>query len=322
MRPRPPGLLLVALLAVAPPGRGAEAPPVARRVVSLNPSLTETLVAIGAGRALVGVDEYSARLQPEVRSLPTVGGLFNPSLEAVVALEPDLVVLVPGAQQRDLAHRLETLGVAVLPLPNITLEQVLDSIEMLGKRVGRAAEARAHVARIRAAWREVEREAAGRPRVRTVLVIQRDPLYVVGRGSFIDAMLRAAGGENPAAVFPEPYPRAAVEWLIEAAPQVILDASDDPEPSARHWARWPSLPAVDAGRTVSIPPAVVLPGPHLDRSLRLLADAIHRKPAKPARSEPEASEGREGKPAKPARSEPEASEGREGRPAPTDRSAP
>ena len=307
MRIRVAIILPLAPLIVAAAALAAEPLPIARRVVSLNHSLTEMLLAIGAGPALVGVDEYSARLQPEVRSLPVVGGLFNPSLAAVVALEPDLVVLVPGAQQRDLADWMQALEIRVLELPNITLAQVLDSLETLGRRVGRRAEAGERVRRIRDAWRAVEREAAGRPRVRTVLVIQRDPLYVVGQGSFIDAMLHAAGGENPAAVFPEAYPRASVEWLIEAAPQVILDATDDPEDPQRHWSRWPSLPAVSSGRTVAIPPDLMLPGPYLDRSLRLLARALHRKPAKPARSEPQASEDREDQPAKPARSEPQAS---------------
>ncbi len=270
--------LLCALLAPAPDSAGAEPTPRARpeRVVSMNPSLTEILVALGAAQVLVGVDEYSARVQPEVRGLPTVGGLFNPSLEAVVALRPDLVVVVPSAQQRDFRARLEGLGVPVLVLPNITLEQILDSIETLGASVGRERAARARVAAIRSAWDEVARATAGRPRLRSVLVLQRDPLYVVGRGSFIDAMLRTAGAENAAAVFAEPYPRAGIEWLIAAEPDVILDASEDVEDAASHWSRWPSLPAVGAGRAVSIPAAsVTRPGPYLDRALRLLARAIH-----------------------------------------------
>ena len=82
----------------------------ARRVVSLNPSLTATLVALGAGAQLVGVDDYSARQQSAVRELPAVGGLFTPSLEAILGLAPDLVALVPSAQQRDLRARLEALG--------------------------------------------------------------------------------------------------------------------------------------------------------------------------------------------------------------------
>lgn len=253
----------------------AQGEPTVTRMVSLNPSLTEMLVALGASSVLVGVDEYSARIEPQARSLPTVGGLFNPSLEAVVALEPELVVLVPGAQQRDLAGRLRGLGIAVLELPNLTLEQVLESIEALGARVGRGSAARERVSEIQRALREVRQATAARPRPRTALVIQRDPLYVVGRGSFIDEMLRAAGGENVAGTFSEPYPRAATEWLIAAAPEVILDATDDPDEPRLYWSRWPSLPAVAGGRVLDIPPDVMRPGPYLDRALRLIARAIH-----------------------------------------------
>ncbi|MEE8475229.1 MAG: helical backbone metal receptor [Myxococcota bacterium] len=248
---------------------------VAARVVSLNPSLTEILVAVGAVSVLVGVDDYSAQVQPEVRSLPRVGGLFNPSLESVVALEPDLVVMVPGAEQRDLANRLRRLGVDVLELPNVRSEDLLQSIEILGGRVGRREAARRNVARIRLAWRAVEKATARRSRVRAVLVLERDPLFLVGSGSFLDEMLRAAGGENVAAVLSDPYPQAAIEWLIAAAPQVILDATDDPGDPLRYWSRWPSLPAVVDRRAIAISPAVLRPGPYLDRSLRILAEALH-----------------------------------------------
>jgi iron complex transport system substrate-binding protein len=268
--------LAVSLCLVVPLAAAARAEPPARRVVSMNPSLTATLIALGAGSLLVGVDDYSARQQPAVRGLPTVGGLFNPSLEAVVALEPDLVVLVPSAQQRDVRDRLAGLGIEVLALPNITLEELLDSIEVLGARVGRQAAARARVGEIRGAWRSIARATGGRPRVRTVVVIQRDPLYVVGSGSFIDSMLRAAGAQNAAAGFPDPYPRVAVEWMLAAAPEVILDASEDSSDAAAYWSRWPSLPAVGAGRVLRVPTSsVMLPGPHPDRSLRLIAEALH-----------------------------------------------
>jgi iron complex transport system substrate-binding protein len=264
--------LLVAMLGVAASRVAADG--VAKRVVSLNPSLTEMLVALGAADALVGVDSFSAESQPEVKGLPTVGGLFNPSLEAVLALEPDLVVWVPGARQRDLAGRLRALDVEALELPNITLEQVLVSLETLGRRVGRERAAGTRVDEIRGAFRQVEKRSAGRPGVRAVLVLQRDPLYVVGRGSFIDEMLRTAGGENVAGSFDEPYPRVAVEWLIDAAPDVILDASEGGGDVTAHWSRWPSLPAVARGRAVALPASVMRPGPYLDRSLHTLVSAL------------------------------------------------
>ncbi|HEY8153080.1 MAG TPA: helical backbone metal receptor [Myxococcota bacterium] len=273
---RPLAAALLLALAALPAAAG----PPARRVVSLNPSLTATLLALGAGAQLVGVDDYSARQQSAVRDLPAVGGLFNPSLEAILALTPDLVVLVPSAQQRDLRARLEALGVEVLELPNITLAELLASIEALGARVGREAAARARVQEIESAWRKVAAASAARPRVRTVLVLQREPLYVVGRGSFIDSMLATAGAENPANMFAEPYPRASLEWLIAAAPELILDASEDPEEPREFWARWPSLPAVAAGRVLRIPASeVTLPGPFPERALARIAEAIHPAPA-------------------------------------------
>jgi len=189
---------------------------------------------------------------------------------------------VPSAQQRDLRARLEALSVAVLELPNITLAELLASIEALGARVGREAAARERVQAIRSAWEKTAAASRGLPRVRALLVLQREPLYVVGRGSFIDSMLATAGAENLANVFAEPYPRASLEWLIAAAPELILDASDDPEDPRAYWSRWPSLPAVAQQRVVGIPASeVTLPGPYPERALARLAEAIRAKPLAP-----------------------------------------
>ena len=256
------GLLLLVLALGAPRVSGEPL-----RVVSLNPSLTQTLIALGAESTLVGVDDYSARLEPRVRDLPRVGGLFNPSLEAIVGLAPTFVALVPSAQQRGLRERLEALEIEVLPLANHSHDEVLRSIERLGARVGRGNAARARVEAIRAAWSAAEARAAARPRVSAVLVLQRDPLYVVGGGSYLDAMLRAAGADNAAAGFEEAYPRVSVEWLIAAAPELILDAANPPDGARAHWSRWPSLPAVAAGRVRVLDEQVTLPGPYLDRAL-------------------------------------------------------
>jgi ABC-type Fe3+-hydroxamate transport system substrate-binding protein len=250
----------------------------AERVVSLNPSLTAMLLALNARSVLVGVDTFSARQQPSLSGLPTVGGLYDPGLEAVVALQPDLVVFVPSAEQRDFQRRLLEVGLAVLPCNPVRWDDVLETIVRIGDRVGRSAEAARRVEEIRAARREVERAAEGRARPRTVMVLQRDPLYVVGRGSFIDEMLGAAGAENLAAEFDSPYPRVGREWLLEAAPDVILDSSHQPDGDdpLRWWSQWPSLPAVRSGRVIPLPNGrVTLPGPYLDRELRDLAASLH-----------------------------------------------
>ena len=241
------------------------------RLVSLGPSLTSILLELGAGGLLVGVDDRSLRMLPAVEGQPRVGGLFNPSLEAIVALGPDLVALVPGAEQRSLQARLEALDIEVLALPNTSLAELLASIETLGARVGRAEQARARVAEIREAFRRAEAENVAAPRPRTVLVLQRDPLFVVGRGSFIDRMLFAAGLENLAGGFESPYPRVSLEWLIASAPELILDASEEREAALAYWSRWPSLPAVATGDVVPVAGLeLTLPGPRPDAALASL----------------------------------------------------
>jgi iron complex transport system substrate-binding protein len=254
----------------------ADALPTARRVVSLNPSLTAILVAIGARDALVGVDDYSAREVPEVAALPRVGGLYNPSLEAVLALRPDLVVLVPSVEQRDFQARLDELRIPHAVFDPVRLDDVLATIEVLGARVGRREAARARVASLRATFARAERVLAGRPPPRAVLVLQRDPLFVVGAGNFVGEILAAAHVENVGASLGAPWPRVSREWLIAAAPEWILDASGEPEPAELFWSRWPSLPAVRGGRIATLPPGLAtLPGPHLDRGLVAFVRAVH-----------------------------------------------
>ena len=196
-----------------------------------------------------------------MRALPQVGGLFNPSLEAIVSLAPTFVTLVPSAQQRELHERLAALGIEVLALPNISYEEVLRSIVVLGERVGRGAAGRARADAIRASWGAARAQRAGTRPLRAVLVLQREPLYVVGPGSFLDAMLEAAGAENLARSFGEPYPRVSVEWLIAAAPELILDAAN---PAAEARAQWSTTghrcPHVACGR-VHARPAASFPGP-------------------------------------------------------------
>ena len=261
--------LVLCLLAVTQ--ARAEAP--ARRVVSLNPSLTAMALALGAREQLVGVDDYSARA-PGAAGLPTVGGLYDPSLEAVIALAPDLVVLVHSAEQRGFRERLEALGVPCLVLDPVSFEDVLGAIERLGARLGREREAAARVAAIRATRARVAAAAQGLPVLRGVLVLQRDPLFAAGAGTFVDDMLRALGVENLAAAQPGPWPRLAREWLLAAAPELILDSSPGVEPAARYWARWPSLPAVARGAVADVPEGVTtLPGPALDEALLVLAAA-------------------------------------------------
>jgi iron complex transport system substrate-binding protein len=244
---------------------------VPRRVVSLNPSLTAMAIELGARGQLVGVDDFSARQEPEAAGLPRVGGLYDPSLEAVVALQPDLVLLVPSAEQRGFQEQLSALGIARFVTDPVSYDDILATLRELGARLGHGRAAEALAAQLQSARARAEVASGGRERVRTLLVLQRDPLFVAGAGTFVDDMLRASGAENLGAALPGRWPRASREWLLAEEPALIIDATDEPEPAAAFWARWPSLRA----RIVSLPAgAVTLPGPRLDRALELLAGAL------------------------------------------------
>lgn len=246
------------------------------RLISLNPSLTAIVFRLGAGEAIVGVDDYSARVVPEAASRPKVGGLFDPSLEAVVALRPDRVLIVAGVDQQTHAERLERLGLEVDVYQNERFDQVLGNIERLGRLLDREPEAAARIAAIRRTRRAVAVAARNRDRPETVAIVDRSPLYLVGAETFLDEMLAAVGANNLGRRLATGYPRGSIEWLIAARPELLLDMTPGAERAATYWSRWPSLPAVATGRAISLEASrVSMPGPDLDLALRQLARVVH-----------------------------------------------
>lgn len=246
------------------------------RLVSLNPSLTQIVLRLGAGAALIGIDDYSARLHPELADRPAVGGLFDPSVEAVVALGPDLVLLVEGLDQKSHAARLERVGLEVEVFANERLDEVLANIERLGRLLGREARAAERIGAIRATRDAVARATRGRSRPTTIAVVDRSPLFLVGAETFLDEMLEAVGAENLVRSLASGYPRGSIEWLVAARPELLLDMTPGAEEAATFWARWPSLPAVRAGRVHTVEASrVTMPGPDLDLALRELAALVH-----------------------------------------------
>lgn len=263
---------------VDPAGRQAESAS-GQRLISLNPSLTAIVLRLGGGEWLVGVDDYSARVVEGVSELPRVGGLFDPSLESIAALRPDRVLLVAGVDQQSHAAQLERLGLEVEIYENERLSEVLGNIERVGRLIGREEAAAARVRAIRAMVDAVAEATAGRAEPRTLAVVDRSPLYLVGGETFLDEMLAAVGARNLARALGSGYPRGSIEWLIEARPELLIDmtpTTGESDSGAAFWSRWPSLPAVASGRVLTLDARrISLPGPDLDRALHELAVAVH-----------------------------------------------
>jgi iron complex transport system substrate-binding protein len=261
------------MLAAAAPG---SAEPASLRLVSLNPSLSAILVRLDAAGTLVGIDDYTARVIPELADRPRVGGLFDPNLEAVVALRPDRVLIVAGVDQEAHAQRLERLGLVVEVYANERFDEVLDNIARLGRLVGRSAAAQQRIAAIRAMRAAVTRATRERPSPASVAVVDRSPLFLVGGDTFLDEMLEAVGARNLVRALGDGYPRGSLEWLIAARPELLLDMTPGGEDAQAFWSRWPSLPAVSQGRVLALEARrLSMPGPDLDAALRELAMRVH-----------------------------------------------
>ncbi|MCI0341018.1 MAG: helical backbone metal receptor [Planctomycetales bacterium] len=279
-------LLALVSCARGPSSPGGPVPPPAR-VVSCAPSATELLFALGAGGRVVGVTDFCAS-PPEVATKERIGGYSTPSLEKVLSLRPDLVVLVPSIVQEAEAFqaRLAEAGVRVLPLRLGGIPEVSAAARAIALALGDPAGGERVAARIAADVAAARTESAGLPRRRVLVAFSHDPgnLFVAGRGTFVAEMLEAAGGEN-VATGAAGYFVMGLESLLAADPDVVVDAAgpmEDPEAARRGAeATWrtgalASLRAVREGRLrVTTESAVIVPGPRLAEGIRALGRLIH-----------------------------------------------
>ncbi len=261
----------------APEWLGPPSPASPRRVVSLAPSLTDTVLALGEGARLVGVTRYDDA--PEVRSLPRVGGFLDPSPEAVLALRPDLVLWLTDGGAFQAVKRIADLGVPVRAIPVVTVADVLACARLTAQALGNPAAGERLARSLEEAVASAARRARGLPRVRVLMVIGRDPLVVAGPGSYPDALLSLVGGVN-VAEGGRPWPVYSLEKAAAANPDLVVDAAVL-EP-AEGIARLSAIPAVRAGRVARLRNDDALrPGPRLPAALADLLAALHPEAARP-----------------------------------------
>jgi ABC-type Fe3+-hydroxamate transport system substrate-binding protein len=191
------------------------------RIVSLVPSLTETLFALGVGDAVVGVTDFCVHPEQAVRAKPRVGGTKNPSVEAILELDPDLVVANKEENRRRHVEELAAEGVPVFVTDARTVERALIEIETLGAITDSAASAHEIVRETRAALRRAAARAHGEA-TRVVALVWKDPYMAVGGDTFAHDLLQCCGGRNPFERADSRYPRISAADLERAAPEVIL----------------------------------------------------------------------------------------------------
>lgn len=199
-----------------------------QRIVSTAPSFTETLFAIGAGSRVVAVSTY-CHFPDAANALPRIGSYLQPNIEAIARLQPDLV-LVHSEQKAALAQ-LAVLGIKTLVLKNTSLEDTLHSFATIGEAVGLTAEGVAFEKRIRAKLTSLENQSKLKPTRTLLFIVGRTPgrldgMIAVGKGSFLNEVIRIAGGKNVLFDSPVAYPKISMEAVLRLAPDVIVDMGD------------------------------------------------------------------------------------------------
>jgi iron complex transport system substrate-binding protein len=236
--------------------------------VTLTPSATRLVAALGAADRLVGVDRYSAAAG-EVPPLPSVGDFLAPNVEAIAKLRPDLVIL--DAVQNKARASLEPLGIAVLSIEMHSIADVRRALGEVGGALGTPERSAAAIAEIdRALEAAASRAATRSSRPRVLWVMDRQPgaladIVAAGPGSFASELLEAVGADN-AMVGPVRYPKLSRESLIKIAPAVVIDASGAAAESMAAWSRL-ELGAAAKWRAVSTSVDLATPGPGVAAAL-------------------------------------------------------
>ena len=271
--------LLLAVLLLAPL-TSAQAPP--QRIVSIIPSVTEMLFAMGAGARVVGVGNFD-RFPPEALTRPKVGGLIDPDTEKILSLKPDLIVVY--GTQTDLRNQMDRAHVPMFLYEHAGLPDITRTIRALGQRVGSGTAANALADRIEASVADTRRRVAGKPRPRTLLVFGRDAetlrgVYASGGMGFLHDMLEAAGGTNVFADVKRQSVQATTELILARAPDVIVEVGvDTASAQARNLRAWDTLGSVPAVRSHRIyvlrGDDLMNPGPRVAQAIRRIAEVLH-----------------------------------------------
>jgi ABC-type Fe3+-hydroxamate transport system substrate-binding protein len=283
-------LALASLAATLSACAGADAPPrttlvddfgdtlvvgkVPQRIVSLNPTTTELLYAIGAGPRVVGRTTYDL-LPKEVLAVPDLGQGLRPNVEVVLAAHPDLVLLYASADNRDAARRLRASGV---PTASYKLDRIADMprvLAALGRLTGDTLAARRTIDTVQTTIERIRRKTATLPHPAVFWPLWETPLLSVGGGSWLNELLEIAGARNVFAELPQPSPAVSFEELLRRNPDAILSGANtrrrllaDP--------RWMTLRAVRDGRMLLIDTTMVNgPSARVGSSAESLARLIH-----------------------------------------------
>lgn len=249
----------------------------ARRVVSLAPSITELLFAIGAGDRVVGRTVY-CKYPPAALQVPAVGDGLNPNVEAIMARHPDLVLLYRSPHTDAAAQQLAQLGVPALVVRHDGLADIARTARILGRATGQDSGGGA-VAR---SVDSVLAQPLPPVRTRLAYVVWDSPPIVIGAGSFLDELARRAGAENVFHDIATPSATVSIETIVARDPDWIAVVRDSAGSEPPAWSRrpeWRAVRAVREGRFLLLPADLFgQPSPRAPEAIVQLIEMLSHRP--------------------------------------------
>jgi len=220
------------------------------RIVSMAPNLTEILFALGLEDKIVGVT-LDSDYPPAATKKLKVGTFWQPNIEAVIAAKPDLVVTLGFEQQRNLAERLTRIGKTILTLNFEKINELYEAIQIIGAATGKQREANELVCDITAKLNGISDLVGTNDKVKVLWVVQREPLRVAGRDTFVNEIIELAGGENAIGPTFYKYPPIGAEQVIARNPDVVIEPAMNQEDLTKqqasaleYWSKFKNIPAV------------------------------------------------------------------------------
>ena len=259
-------------------GRSVIVPDRPHRIVCLTPSLTETVYELGAGDLIAGVSDYTT-FPAEARSKPSVGGLVDPSMEKIVSLQPDLVLLAARLNRQETIEQLEELKIPVFVVDPQGLDGVLKMVQSVGEAINRSEQARSLVKRLTEKRDAVALRVKGLARPRVLVVIWYDPVLTAGSKAFITDVIGAAGANSVTADIPQAWPQISMEQVVERSPDFLLLIKElhggITLDLLKSHAGWDRLEAVRGARVIYVDQKLELPSPSVFDALEELAKTLH-----------------------------------------------
>ena len=258
------------------------------RIVSTSPSITETLYALGLGSRVAGVTTY-CNFPPEAKTKPRVGTFLEPDYERILSLKPDLVLVIKNPVQ--VTARLRSFGLKAEDVDMDNVQSVLSATMQIARLTGRAAEGQRLADSLKRQLDEVKKAGSKGGATSVLFLVGRAPgtlqnMVGAGPGTFLDELLKLAGGRNVLASSPIQYPKVSLEQIMATDPDVIIDMGDyahaeNTADSRRReelalWRAHPQLKAVRSGRIHAVTAAhFVVPGPRMGDAARDFLRFLH-----------------------------------------------